>query len=115
MRFTTWMVVRLLYGGGVGGYFLEDHISPKTATVLLASGLVLAIPATILVCSLVGLVNGVLVGYFRLRAFLTTLVTLIIVRGSIPPLRTTGRISAAPTARMATSGGLMTATNSRRP
>lgn len=34
-------------GGGVGGYFLEDHISPKTATVLLASGLVLAVPATI--------------------------------------------------------------------
>ncbi len=34
-------------GGGLGGYFLEDHLSPKTTTILLASGLVLAIPATI--------------------------------------------------------------------
>lgn len=34
-------------GGGVGGYFLEDNLSPKTATLLLASGMVLAIPATV--------------------------------------------------------------------
>jgi hypothetical protein len=34
-------------GGGVGGYFLEDNLSPKTAMVLLASGMVLAIPATV--------------------------------------------------------------------
>lgn len=34
-------------GGGVGGYFLEDNLSPKTATLLLAGGLVLAVPATV--------------------------------------------------------------------
>lgn len=34
-------------GGGVGGYFLEDSMSPKLASLLLAGGLVLAIPATV--------------------------------------------------------------------
>ncbi|QEW23173.1 Ribose transport system permease protein RbsC (plasmid) [Paracoccaceae bacterium] len=37
----------------------------------------------VLICGTVGLVNGVLVGYLRLRAFLTTLVTLIIVRAIV--------------------------------
>ncbi|EBW2250186.1 ABC transporter permease, partial [Salmonella enterica subsp. enterica serovar Enteritidis] len=41
------------------------------------------VPATILVCGLVGLANGILIGFFRLRAFLTTLVTLIIVRAVV--------------------------------
>ena len=40
-------------------------------------------PVVILVGALVGLVNGVLVGYLRLRAFLTTLVTLIFVRAIV--------------------------------
>jgi ribose transport system permease protein len=44
------------------------------------------IPTTILVCGSVGLVNGVLIGYLRLRAFLTTLVTLIIVRAIVDML-----------------------------
>ncbi|MBN9673873.1 SMP-30/gluconolactonase/LRE family protein [Labrenzia aggregata] len=38
---------------------------------------------TILITSGVGLINGLLVGYLRLRAFLTTLVTLIIVRAVV--------------------------------
>lgn len=37
----------------------------------------------VLICGTVGLVNGLLVGYLRLRAFLTTLVTLIIVRAIV--------------------------------
>ncbi len=37
----------------------------------------------VLICGTVGLINGVLVGYLRLRAFLTTLVTLIIVRAIV--------------------------------
>jgi ribose transport system permease protein len=45
-----------------------------------------AVPCVLLVCSLVGLLNGVLVGYLRLRAFLTTLVTLIIVRAVVDML-----------------------------
>jgi ribose transport system permease protein len=46
----------------------------------------LVIPTVILVCGSVGLVNGILVGYLRLRAFLTTLVTLIIVRAVVDML-----------------------------
>lgn len=38
-------------GGGVGGYFLESHLDPKSATLLLAGGLVLAIPATVVALS----------------------------------------------------------------
>ena len=38
------------------------------------------IPATILVGCLLGAVNGLLIGYLRLRAFITTLITLIIYR-----------------------------------
>lgn len=37
----------------------------------------------VLICGSVGLINGLLVGYLRLRAFLTTLVTLIIVRAIV--------------------------------
>lgn len=39
-----------------------------------------AIAATLLVGALMGAVNGVLIGYLKLRAFLTTLVTLIVFR-----------------------------------
>jgi ribose transport system permease protein len=39
-----------------------------------------AIPVTILFGCLLGAVNGILIGYFRLRAFITTLITLIIYR-----------------------------------
>ena len=39
-----------------------------------------AVVATLLSGALLGAVNGVLIGYFRLRAFLTTLITLIIYR-----------------------------------
>lgn len=45
-----------------------------------------AVPVVILICGSVGLVNGLLIGYLRLRAFLTTLVTLIIVRAVVDML-----------------------------
>jgi ribose transport system permease protein len=53
--------------------------------------------ATILVTLAVGAVNGFLIGYLRIRAFLTTLVTLIIIRSivDIILLRYAVRISAA--------------------
>jgi ribose transport system permease protein len=35
---------------------------------------------------LIGLINGVLIGYLKLRAFLTTLVTLIVVRAIVDTL-----------------------------
>jgi ribose transport system permease protein len=46
----------------------------------------LAMLCALLAGSLVGLLNGFLVGYLRLRAFLTTLVTLIIVRAIVDTL-----------------------------
>lgn len=48
--------------------------------------LVVGIPAVMLVGGAVGLVNGILIGFFRLRAFLTTLVMLIIVRAVVDEL-----------------------------
>ncbi len=44
------------------------------------------IACAMLAGGLVGLVNGILVGYLRLRAFLTTLVTLIIVKAGVDTL-----------------------------
>ena len=41
-----------------------------------------AVAVTLLCGAVLGAVNGVLIGYFRLRAFLTTLITLIIYRAS---------------------------------
>src|SRR5690606_30756682 len=43
----------------------------------------LGIPAVMLVGGLVGLINGLLIGYLGMRAFLTTLVMLIIVRATV--------------------------------
>ncbi|HWH82518.1 MAG TPA: SMP-30/gluconolactonase/LRE family protein [Burkholderiaceae bacterium] len=40
----------------------------------------LAVTATLLIGAMLGAVNGVLIGYLRLRAFLTTLITLIVYR-----------------------------------
>jgi len=45
--------------------------------------LFLVIPIVLVIGGLVGAVNGFLVGYLRLRAFLTTLVTLILVRAIV--------------------------------
>ncbi len=41
-----------------------------------------AVPITLLAGAALGAVNGVLIGYFRLRAFITTLITLIIYRAA---------------------------------
>jgi len=46
----------------------------------------LAIPVVVLLGGLIGLINGILIGYLRLRAFLTTLVTLIVVRAVVDTL-----------------------------
>ena len=42
-----------------------------------------ALPLTVMLGVAIGAVNGILIGYLRLRAFLTTLVTLIIVRAGV--------------------------------
>jgi len=41
------------------------------------------IPVTLAIGGFIGVINGILIGYFRLRAFLTTLVTLIVVRSVV--------------------------------
>jgi ribose transport system permease protein len=53
------------------------------------------IAGTLAAGAFVGLVNGVLVGYLRLRAFLTTLVTLIIVRAVVDMLLLTFAVKIA--------------------
>jgi len=48
--------------------------------------LIVVIPAILILGGLVGAINGILIGYLRLRAFLTTLVTLILVRAVVEML-----------------------------
>lgn len=48
----------------------------------------LAIPATLVVGGALGAMNGVLIGYLKARPFLTTLVTLIILRATVNLLNT---------------------------
>ncbi|MGH1331744.1 MAG: ABC transporter permease [Paracoccaceae bacterium] len=61
----------------LGNFMMLYFLNLKDLPVGLAALLV------VLICGTVGLVNGLLVGYLRLRAFLTTLVTLIIVRAIV--------------------------------
>src|SRR6201994_175800 len=53
-------------------YFLDVHDWPVPAVILV----------TLLCGALLGAVNGLLIGYLRLRAFITTLITLIIYRST---------------------------------
>ncbi len=80
---TLGMAIVMLAGGidlSVGSTFALSNF----VTLGLFNGLGwpigLTIACALLSGALVGLLNGILVGYLRLRAFLTTLVTLIIVR-----------------------------------
>ncbi|MBX6323418.1 MAG: SMP-30/gluconolactonase/LRE family protein [Rhodospirillaceae bacterium] len=93
------MMVVMVAGGidlSVGSTFALSNI--VTLALLnvyeLPVGLVFALVVAVGAC--VGLMNGVLIGYLRLRAFLTTLVTLIIVRAVVDMLllRLAVRISA---------------------
>jgi ribose transport system permease protein len=80
------LMIVMVAGGidlSVGSTFALGNIVALTL-ITVAGWPVPAVIATTLACgALVGLVNGVLVGYLRLRAFLTTLVTLIIVRAIV--------------------------------
>ncbi|MBX3530125.1 MAG: SMP-30/gluconolactonase/LRE family protein [Rhizobiaceae bacterium] len=83
------LMIVMVAGGidlSVGSTFALGNI---VALALLSVGEwpVWAVVAATLACgAAVGLVNGLLVGYLRLRAFLTTLVTLIIVRAVVDML-----------------------------
>lgn len=77
------MTVVMLAGGidlSVGSVFALSNFVMLAMFNWLGYSICISAGAALLSGVAVGLVNGILVGYFRLRAFLTTLVTLIIVR-----------------------------------
>lgn len=83
------LMIVMVAGGidlSVGSTFALGNIVALTL-MSVAEWTMPAVIATTIACgAAVGLVNGVLVGYLRLRAFLTTLVTLIIVRAIVDML-----------------------------
>lgn len=64
----------------VGSIFAPCNLFAIFLIFTLKLHVLLALPLVILLGGLIGAVNGLLIGYLRLRAFLTTLVTLIIGR-----------------------------------
>ncbi len=80
------MMVVMVSGGidlSVASTFALVNISALGLTTLAGWPIAPVFMASLLIGALVGLVNGVLIGYMRLRAFLTTLVTLVIVRSIV--------------------------------
>jgi ribose transport system permease protein len=80
------MVIVLKAGGidlSVGSVFALCNLLALALVNKFLLPLIVAIPLVIAAGALVGLINGLLIGYLRLRAFLTTLVTLIIVRAVV--------------------------------
>lgn len=76
------MTVVILAGGidlSVGSVFALANFVSLYLLNYLQIPVYAAIPLVLLVGALCGLINGVLIGYLRLRAFLTTLATLIII------------------------------------
>jgi ribose transport system permease protein len=74
----------VMVGGGidlsVGSNFALGNILTLLFVNVFGLGFWPTLFAVIVSCGIVGLANGLLVGYLRLRAFLTTLATLIVVR-----------------------------------
>ena len=77
----------VLVAGGldlsVGSVFALANITALICINLLGWPVWASVGATLLVGALCGAVNGFLIGYLRIRAFLTTLVTLIIIRSIV--------------------------------
>ncbi|SEP11317.1 monosaccharide ABC transporter membrane protein, CUT2 family [Salinihabitans flavidus] len=83
------MTIVMMAGGidlSVGSIFALCNFVSLALINYLELPLILGIPAVIAVGGAVGLINGILIGYLGLRAFLTTLVMLIIVRASVDML-----------------------------
>lgn len=77
------MALVMIVGGidlSVGSMFALTNFTALFLMHVLGWPVLGAVAVTLLVGALLGAVNGVLIGYFRLRAFLTTLITLIIYR-----------------------------------
>ncbi len=88
--FVVLAMMIVMVGGGidlsVGSNFALGNFVALAAMNIGNAPVWLGLLATLGACGLVGLLNGALVGYLRLRAFLTTLVTLIIVRAVVDML-----------------------------
>lgn len=83
------MTIVVLAGGidlSVGSNFALANFMTLLLMNYLHWPLYLTVPVVIGVSAAIGLVNGILIGYLRLRAFLTTLVTLIVVRAFVDRL-----------------------------
>jgi len=77
------MALVMIVGGidlSVGSTFALTNFAALYAMHVLELPVAAAVALTLATGALLGAVNGVLVGYFRLRAFLTTLITLIVYR-----------------------------------
>ncbi|WP_396434645.1 ABC transporter permease [Limnohabitans sp.] len=77
------MALVMIVGGidlSVGSMFALTNFTALFLMHVLGWPVLGAVAVTLLVGALLGAVNGVLIGFFRLRAFLTTLITLIIYR-----------------------------------
>ena len=83
------MALVLMAGGidlSVGSMFALCTLAALFFIQVMAWPVPIAVVATLICGALLGSVNGVLIGYFRLRAFLTTLITLIIYRSAFDML-----------------------------
>lgn len=92
------LMIVMVAGGidlSVGSTFALGNIVALTLLSVVELPLPLVVLGTLACGALVGLVNGLLVGYLRLRAFLTTLVTLIIVRAIVDMLLLTYSVQIA--------------------
>ena len=75
----------MIVGGidlSVGSMFALTNFCALMLMHVLKWPMPLAVAGTLLCGALLGAVNGILIGYLRLRAFLTTLITLIIFRSA---------------------------------
>lgn len=84
------MTLVVLAGGidlSVGSVFALGNLVTLAGGGFLGLPLWLAVILAVACGGLVGAVNGFLIGYMRLRAFLTTLVTMIVVRGIVDTLQ----------------------------
>ena len=83
---TLGLAVVIMAGGidlSVGSTFALANFMTLACVNMLDWPLYAALPLVVAICGLVGLINGLLIGYLRLRAFLTTLAMLIIVRAGV--------------------------------
>ena len=79
------MALVMIVGGidlSVGSTFALTDFCALYVMHILKWPVAAAVPITLLCGAVLGGINGVLIGYFRLRAFITTLITLIIYRSA---------------------------------